>query len=280
MSERYRPDVGQVYRRYRFNVAPFYPLWLSSYEGIAKNHNFEFSGKYNPAFELENQTFVTARDIASVNPFRMIVLMGPLCCGKSLIKGMLKTNGLSTVRDYMTRSSRTIEVDSDEYEFISEEALSRLDEAGDLVYVNEHVYSDKEKPYRSGFPKQPFMDLAIGGRPFFITKTFGGWEKLENFLARSEYRQFLETTVINVFLLPPAPHVLVLRAIQRTLDNFHIPLFGKVDYEVEKRLMAEFDRSIGNPSIVGQSSSLKKVAYLVNDDPNRVISNILSLCLG
>lgn len=278
MNELYRPDVGQVYRRYRPNVAHFYPDWFQQLEDVAKKSNLGFSDKSRLPYELERYTLAKMGDMANTEPFRMIVLMGPLCSGKSLIKGLLKLKGLPTVKDYMARPARANEVDYDEYEFVSEDNLSRLYEAGTLVYVNEHAYTDKEQPYKSGFPKQPFIDLVRGEIPFFITKTFGGWDKLEDFLSHSsENSQFLETEVVNAFLLPPAPHVLVLRAIQRTLNNFQVPLFAGLDPEVEERLTTEFDRSIGRANIIGQSSRLKRIVYLVNDDPDRVVSNILSL---
>lgn len=277
MSEVYRPDIGQVYRKYRSNVAPFYPSWFSGYEGIARNRNLKVSGGHNIAYELEEQSLREVKDNPSHGPLKMVILMGPLCSGKSLIKDYLKRAGLPTVRDYITRPPRPNEVDDDEYEFILDDELSKLHEEGSLAYINEHAYAEGEQPYRSGFPKKPFLDLIQGQRPFFVTKTYGGWKKLEDFLDLNSYDQFRENKTVNIFLLPPAPHILVLRAIQRTLQNFQIPNRGMLNANAEERLEVEFRRSIARPNVLEESSGLRKVVYLVNDHPDRVISKISSL---
>lgn len=278
MSEIYRPDVGQVYRRYRPTVASFYPAWLSNYEEIARSNHIQFSGISTLPHELENHTLSEAVNIASYHPFKMVVLMGPLCSGKSLIKDHLKRKGIPTVPDYITRNPRLNEIDGDEYKFVSNSELIALYQAGSLVYINDHIHSDMETSYKSGFPKDPFMALVESDSPFFITKTFGGWGKLEDFLQKQGgSSELLESSSINVFLLPPTPHVLVLRAIQRTLNNFVVPLFSELSSDVELRLMAEFDRSIANPNILTQSLNIRRIVYLVNDNPDRVISRILTL---
>ena len=278
MSELYRPDVGQVYRRYRPNVASFYPIWFSNYGEVARSNHIQFSDVSTLPHELENHTLNEATSIASYHPFKMAVLMGPLCSGKSLVKDHLKRKGIPTVSDYITRNPRLNEINGDEYKFVSNSELIALYQTGSLVYINDHIHSDMEAPYKSGFPKEPFMDLVEGDLPFFITKTFGGWSKLEDFLQKQGGSSvLLENSSINVFLLPPTPHVLALRAIQRTLNNFAVPLFSELDSDVELRLMVEFDRSIANPNILTQSLNLRRIVYLINDDPDRVTSKILAL---
>lgn len=84
MSEFYRQDIGQVYGRYRPYVAPFYPTWFLNYQEIARRSNLNVSENVSP-YALEQQTFSQARNSATKDPLKMIVLMGPLCVGKSLI---------------------------------------------------------------------------------------------------------------------------------------------------------------------------------------------------
>lgn len=278
MSELYRPDVGQVYRKYRPNIASFYPIWFSSYEEIARRNHIQFSSVTTLPHELENHTLSETTSIAYYHPFKMAVLMGPLCSGKSLIKDHLKRKGIPTIPDYITRNPRLNEIDGDEYKFVSNSELIALYQAGSLVYINDHIHSNMETPYKSGFPKDPFVDLVEADSPFFITKTFGGWSKLEDFLQKQgTNNELLERRLVNIFLLPPAPHVLVLRAIQRTLNNFVVPVFSELSSDVELRIMAEFDRSIASPNILTQSLNLRRIVYLVNDDPDRVTSRILTL---
>lgn len=279
-SERsYRNDLPFVYRNYRHQLLETYDNWLGQYDLLAGRFGITNTDRNTFPQLLEKITLARAKNRSSGNPFKVAVITGPHSSGKSLIKEYLRQEGLATIIDYMTRPPRPNEISGQEYNFVSDDQLEQMHTQGDLFYVNLHNYTAKEPPYRSGFPRDLFKQFLSGVKPFFLTKTLPGWRQLYECLRGEGMSETeIHSKMVVLFLMPKDPHILALRAINRTLENYKVPLFAsQIPEPAKSRIEIELERALGHPELLKESAEINNLVYIINDRPARVVREVSSL---
>ncbi|GEM_PF-5833136 len=215
----YRPDVKDMYWSSREYIKHSYALWRQSYGQAAEHFGIPYDGTLRVSSEMpwkmEDRTYAEARTTGV--PYRGFVIMGPQDVGKTDVKGFLHEYfGYATTPNYITRPLRPNEVAGVDAIPVSEEELAHLHAQGDLLSMSDQVHCKNEPPYKSGFSKELFLQTQRNDKPFYIEKSIGGWQQVREALQGSpDFTEEDFNGMRVIFLLPPAPHVLALRAIQR-----------------------------------------------------------------
>lgn len=173
----------------------------------------------------------------------MIVLSSPSGAGKtSLSRELLKENkNLFLSISHTTRPPRSLEVNENDYFFVSDEKFIEMLNQGEFL---EHA---KVFDYYYGTPKQPVIDALKDGKDILFDIDWQGTQQLMN---------SVQEDLVKIFILPPSAEELEKRLLKRNQDT---------EYTVKKRMSkasdeishyAEYDYIIINENF---DESLKRI---------------------
>ena len=176
----------------------------------------------------------------------MIVLSSPSGAGKtSLSRELLKENkNLFLSISHTTRPPRSLEVNENDYFFVSDEKFIEMLNQGEFL---EHA---KVFDYYYGTPKKPVKKILDKGRDILFDIDWQGTQQLMN---------NSKDHLVKVFVLPPSIKELERRLKERKQDEDEI---------IQKRMSRASD----------EMSHYAEYDYiLVNDDFNKTIEDIISI---
>ena len=136
----------------------------------------------------------------------MIVLSSPSGAGKtSLSRELLKENkNLFLSISHTTRPPRSLEVNENDYFFVSDEKFIEMLNQGEF---SEHA---KVFDYYYGTPKQPVMNALKDGKDILFDIDWQGTQQLMN---------SVQDDLVKIFVLPPSAKELEKRLLKRNQDT-------------------------------------------------------------
>ncbi len=199
---------------------------------------------------------------------QMVILVGPPAVGKTQILRSISAQGDVNILPLIsTRQAVPGEGVSIDRTFIAPEEFNLMKERNELLAIS--TKSGVQGKYHMAVRKDTLRNLLQDNRPAIIDKTFAGWTKL---LSEIDYDPSLAPVKNKIlashqfiFLLPPSMLTLIRRLAHRNRMANSQP--SREERREELKRAKEFEMLLND-------SLFPNISYIVNDDINRVITEI------